>query len=300
MRVGIIGAGSIGLLFAAYISRSVEVVIYTRTLEQANEINKAGIHLKKGKEESLSWVKSLPITSFKGTEDLTIIAVKQYQLPAIIEKLNFLPVIPENLLFIQNGMGHLKLLKGIKANNVFIGSVEHGALKENSITVRHNGDGITNVAVFQGDSFWIQQFAVAVSHEFPMIFQEDYYDMLIKKLIVNAVINPLTAILHVKNGVLIENPYYFQEFHNLVAEIASVLHLEPVEKYLQLVIDICKKTATNRSSMLKDIESKGLTEIEAILGYILEEAARQGMKAPKIETLYYLVKGKEKEGEEVL
>ncbi|MFL6562948.1 MAG: 2-dehydropantoate 2-reductase N-terminal domain-containing protein, partial [Bacillus sp. (in: firmicutes)] len=86
MRVGIIGAGSIGLLFAAYISRVMEVTIYTRTPEQAAEINKYGIVLKNRGEQTISLVQALPITEWIGSEELTIIAVKQYQLHIIFDK----------------------------------------------------------------------------------------------------------------------------------------------------------------------------------------------------------------------
>jgi 2-dehydropantoate 2-reductase len=69
--------------------------------------------------------------------------------------------------------------------------------------------------------------------------------------------------------------------------------LENVEDHLQQIIDICKNTSENRSSMLKDIEANRMTEVDAILGYILGEAQRKEMTAPTIETLYYLIKGKE-------
>ena len=300
MKVGIIGAGSIGLLFAAYISRVFEVALYTRTQEQAAEINKNGILLRKGTEENISLVKALPISEWQGTEELTIIAVKQYQLPTIIQKLNHLSAIPESLLFLQNGMGHLKLLKGIRAYNLYVGSVEHGALKENSFTVSHNGNGATNVAVFQGETTSLKQLSAAFVLDFPIVVQEDYYDMLLKKLIVNAIINPLTAVLRVNNGGLLENQFYFLVVKNLFTEISFILNLKHPVDYLQQVIDICKKTANNRSSMLKDIEAKRLTEVDAILGFLLKEAKKQDKKAPQIENLYYLIKGKEIKQEEDL
>jgi 2-dehydropantoate 2-reductase len=293
MRVGIIGAGSIGLLFAAYISRVLEVTIYTRTLEQAAEINKYGILLKKGTERTISMVKALTISEWRGTEDLTIIAVKQYQLNSIIEKINQLPTIPNNLLFLQNGMGHLKQIKDIQVNNLFVGSVEHGALKENSYTVSHNGEGNTNVAVFKGDSASLYEFVSTATMEFPVVLQQDYYGMLVNKLIANAVINPLTAILQVKNGELIKNQYYFHVVRNLCSEISSIMYLNNPEEHLQRIIKICNSTADNRSSMLKDIEADRLTEVDAILGFILEEATSKGIKAPQAENLYYLIKGKE-------
>ncbi|WP_066066496.1 2-dehydropantoate 2-reductase [Neobacillus soli] len=295
MKIGIIGAGSIGLLFASYLSRVFNVTIYTRAEEQALEINKHGILLKKGSMLKYQFVKALPMTEWRGREDLTIIAVKQYQLPAIIEKIKYLPAVPESLLFLQNGMGHLKLLENIRTNNLFVGSVEHGALKKNSFMVSHNGEGVTNVAVFHGNATLLHQLAASVSIEFPVVFQRDYYSMLINKLIVNAVINPLTAILRVKNGALITNQFYFYALKSLFSEISFILNLnlEKQEDHLQQIITICKKTAENHSSMLKDIEANRLTEIDAILGFLLEEANKQKRPATQIENLYNLIKGKE-------
>ncbi|MFZ7946754.1 MULTISPECIES: 2-dehydropantoate 2-reductase [Bacillaceae] len=298
MKVGIIGAGSIGLLFASYISKVFEVTIYTRTTEQADEINQNGILLRKGGEERIALVRAMPMTTWEGSEELTIIAVKQYQLPAIIEKLGQVTVVLENMLFLQNGMGHLKLLEDIRVNNLILGSVEHGALRENSYTVSHNGEGVTNAAVFRGETAPFQQFIAVMPSEFPFVFQENYHEMLVKKLIVNAVINPLTAILQVKNGKLIENQFYFHAVKKLFTEISFILDLKRPEDELMLVVDICKKTADNRSSMLKDLEANRLTEVDAILGFLIEKAKKQDKKAPQIESLYYLIKGKEQVGGE--
>ncbi|WP_342041694.1 2-dehydropantoate 2-reductase [Bacillus sp. OTU2372] len=296
MRVGIIGAGSIGLLFAAYLSRVFDVTVYTRSQEQSAEINQHNVLLQSGTEETIAKVKALPIADWQGSEALTIIAVKQYQLFSIIERLSQLPSMPENILFLQNGMGHLKLLDGINTNNLFVGSVEHGALKENPYTVRHNGIGTTNVAVYKGDPGFLKMFVSSVSNVFPITYQEEYFAMMEKKLIANAMINPLTAILQVNNGALIDNPFYYKVLQNLFSEITAILNLEHPEEYWEHVIKICKKTRDNRSSMLKDIEAKRLTEVDAILGYLLEEANKQGKKFPQLETLYYLIKGIESQG----
>ncbi|WP_223595993.1 2-dehydropantoate 2-reductase [Neobacillus bataviensis] len=295
MKIGIIGAGSIGLLFAASLNKSFEVKIYTRTPEQAVEINKFGIEVQKGFEREESFVQAFPITEWSGLEDFTIITVKQYQLPELILNVNQLPETPKSLLFLQNGMGHLKLLDQVRAHNIFVGSIEHGALRDNSNTVTQNGEGVTNVAVYKGNSELLRLLIKTAPEDFPLVMKENYYEMLLKKLIVNAVVNPLTAILRVKNGELIQNHFFNKALKNLFNEISFILNIEKQEPYFEQIINICKITANNRSSMLKDIEAGRPTEIDAILGYLLEEANRQNKKAPQIENLYYLIKGKELE-----
>ncbi|MEH7252968.1 2-dehydropantoate 2-reductase N-terminal domain-containing protein, partial [Neobacillus niacini] len=188
MKIGIIGAGSIGLLLSSYLSKAFSITLYTKTNAQADEINQKGILLLDGSNQNRVRIMASPISNWTGNEELTIIAVKQYQLQFIINQLDRLDCNPQNLLFLQNGMSHIKLLENIPAATIFVGSVEHGARKVNSNTVRHNGKGAINVAVFKGDTIRIKEFAHACAAiNFPITLKEDFYTMLVNKLIANAV-----------------------------------------------------------------------------------------------------------------
>lgn len=295
MRIGIIGGGSIGLLYAGYLSEKNEVTVYTRTNDQSDEINKNGIVIKKNGQQLTFRMASRPFDFWDGCDDFTIVTVKQYQLEFIIDKMSEVNDHILNVLFLQNGMGHLKLLSRIDKNNVYLGSVELGALKENANTVKHNGEGLTNLAVFSGSSDSITCFISTLSASIPARWNENYYEMLLQKLIINAVINPLTAILNVPNGMLVKNPFYKMRAEALFSEISFILNLaEPVD-YFQKVEAVCLNTEWNRSSMLKDIESGRMTEVDAIVGFLLEEAQKQGKRAPLLQNYYDLVKGKELE-----
>ncbi|MDF2856237.1 MAG: 2-dehydropantoate 2-reductase [Neobacillus sp.] len=292
MKIGIIGAGSIGLLLASYLSNTFSITLYTRTTEQAKEINDHGLHLIKGTEQFKFDIFALPINKWTGSEDLTIIAVKQYQLDSLLRNLDGANS-HQALLFLQNGMGHLELLTKLQPENIYVGSIEHGAQKVNANTVRHNGEGKINVAVFRGEATKLVDFAKKVPETFPFIIKDDYYKILVNKLIINAVINPLTAILQVKNGELVDNPFYYTALRNLFTEIAYILNIDQAENLQKQLMDICKKTANNYSSMLKDVEAKRKTEVDAILGFLLTEAKKQEKEAPLVESYYSLIKGKE-------
>jgi 2-dehydropantoate 2-reductase len=296
MKIAIIGGGSLGLLFSHYLSAKHEVHLFTRTQQQADLINTHGLQMiKPGDERTTHNVYAAPLHAWQGTEDMAIIAVKQYQLPDIMPILTAKTV--GSLLFLQNGYGHIKMLKDLTSFPIFVGSVEHGAVRSSGNTVIHNGAGITRAAVFQGSEILLRELSDSLSSEFPIICEEDYEGMLIKKLVVNSVINPLTAILNVKNGELIRNPYYKEIFVKLFEECAQVLELHNKEDYFENLLNVCKKTAENHSSMYKDLENGRKTEIDAILGYLLEEAARKNIKAPLIHTYYDCIKGKEHERE---
>lgn len=297
MRVAIIGGGSIGLLFSYYLNKEHDVVLYVRRQSQKAEIEAKGIVLRKrtdsfhtyinvkGFEE---WEKEVPV-------DLVIICVKQYHLQAVLEKIGLSA--DQTVLFIQNGMGHLKFIEKYKLNHVLIASVEHGAYRENDHCVYHRGEGRTKIADYQGhNQEIIRELMGSTVKDFPLAFTDDYKEMLQKKLVANAVINPLTALLKVQNGVLLHNPHYYQVFTMLFKEISHILGLEEEQLYFEKVKQICQNTAQNQSSMLKDLQAGGQTEIEAILGYLIDEAEKKNIHAPLITTLFHLIKGSEVEG----
>jgi 2-dehydropantoate 2-reductase len=297
MKIGIIGGGSIGLLFSFYLSSLHQVTLYTRTLSQAELINEDGVNLVRGNMSENRRINAVPVSAWKGTEDIVIIAVKQYQLPGILAVLEKQPLDSMRLLFLQNGMGHLKLLHEMKAKGIFVGTVEHGAVRLAPNEVSHNGAGVTKCAVFKGEGTLLAELSSAIPPDFTLRVEQDYYSLMVKKLVVNAVVNPLTAAFRVTNGTLLENPFYYQIFCRVFEETADVLGLERKEEHFSNVISVCHNTSNNRSSMLKDIEAGRPTEIEAILGFILEEAKKKQKAAPLIRNYYTLIKGEEFQGE---
>ncbi len=295
MRVGIIGGGSIGLLFGAYLGQNHEVTIFTKREEQAEKIKEIGICLcVQDGEEKVIPVDAVPGDAGISDQDILIVAVKQYDLPEVMAMLRSAPkAIP--LCFIQNGMGHLELLDILPQETILVATVEHGAKRLNDWTVSHNGVGQTNVSVYKGSNELEKNFPMSTDSSFPVSFYKEYRTILINKLMANALINPLTVVFQVKNGRLVDNPYYYELLRFMFEEIYSIFPLGEKEEAFNRVIDICKNTRHNTSSMLKDIQEGRKTEIDAILGYILKVAERKGAKLKTIQMAYVMVKGIEQE-----
>jgi 2-dehydropantoate 2-reductase len=289
VRVGVIGGGSIGLLFAYYSSYQHDVTIFTRTKKQADSINQKGIVCIKGENTYRKKIQAVSIEFGKSLleQDLIVVSVKQYHLNGILPHLQSTKA---DLLFLQNGMGHLEKMVHLHNPNIFLGIVEHGALRLDENVVKHTGVGQIKIAPYRGEK---KSFLLQTPHkDFPFILEDHYYGMLIEKLLANAAINPLTAILEVENGKLISNPYYKELMGAYVKELCDILNLHEKEG-LEYIEEICKKTAHNRSSMLRDIEEKRETEIDAIVGYVLHVAQKENKNAPLSKLLYSMVKGKE-------
>ena len=295
MKIGIIGGGAVGLLFGAYFGTEHDVTIYTRSSQQARVINEQGIQVSRQGEIFNRLLKANAKFEQMDEQNLIIVAVKQYDLKLLLPILKKLPA-NISLLFIQNGMGHLQLMDHLSnITTIYIGTVEHGVQRLTERSIIHTGIGKTNIGIFRGLD-QLTSFPHVTDKHFPVNMTSDIMEMLQKKLIANALINPLTAVFNVKNGNLLNNPYYYRVFMKLYTEI-SILFPELHENgILKEVESICTSTKDNISSMLKDINEGRKTEIDAILGYIIEQGSLKGYSMPLSNMIYNMIKGMEMEG----
>jgi 2-dehydropantoate 2-reductase len=295
VKVGIVGGGAVGLLMAAYLHRMYDITLYTRRQSQAALLNKNGLRLMKDRKEETFFIKAKHIEQSEMNDDVVFVTVKQYDLPKLASSVNRLQNVP-TIIFLQNGMGHLQLLSQFNNRNIVLGVVEHGALKHDDRTVEHTGEGKISLAVWKGEMGGAQRFIEQSSSHFPFLFKKDWYEMLAMKLAINAVVNPLTALLRVKNGQLLEVNEYRIMMQLLFSELKDVLSLSNEQQAWENIVHVCEKTANNRSSMLKDIEQGRQTEIDAILGYIIQRGKSMNIQTPLCEFLLYVIKGMERRG----
>ena len=136
MRIGIIGGGAIGLLYANYLREKHDVTIFTRTQEQAELLNRDGLNFIVNGQVQTKKVKANQISEAVTNEELLIVTVKQYHLSDLYPSIKN---VTSPLLFLQNGYGHIEFLKTLNSRSIFVGVIEHGALKHNQNTVEHTG-----------------------------------------------------------------------------------------------------------------------------------------------------------------
>ncbi|EPN9399011.1 2-dehydropantoate 2-reductase [Listeria monocytogenes] len=292
LKVGIIGAGAMGLLYAANFANISELTLFTRRKEQSDLLNQKGLSLKDNSELKNIHIQATVITDAEklSEQELLIIAVKQYSLKTILPLLRSIPErVP--LLFIQNGAAHLDSISLLgDKRTILLGISEHGAGREDDTTVIWRGHGRTKYSIYQGE---LNEAVIKIldsNPDFPVEKHASYLDIINEKLFINAVINPLTAVLQVQNGKLLENKEWHELLKTIVKEIQTVL---PVENALEKVEVICQVTATNFSSMALDRMNNRMTEIDGIVLPILEK----GESLPTLHALYHLIKGLEGESD---
>ncbi|QHE52090.1 2-dehydropantoate 2-reductase [Pontibacillus sp. HMF3514] len=294
MNIGVIGGGAIGLLTSYYLHKKGHAVtLYVRRKEQMETIKGKRLHILP-MDEKVEINTSL--TNDLENQDVLIVCTKQQAVDDVIQILQDKHITCP-LLFLQNGMGHIYKLQNL-SNPLSVGVMEHGALRIDENTVKHTGKGKLRIAAMNMNN---QELNIMKSYmncdEFPVHIEGDWYNMLAKKLVINAVINPITALFQVKNGQVIENPFLECKAKRLCEEACLVLKLNP-QKQWENVYQIAEFTKENTSSMAKDIQGKRETEVEAILGFLLHEAT---FDVPNIQYMYESIKAIEysfkKEGE---
>jgi 2-dehydropantoate 2-reductase len=203
-------------------------------------------------------------------------------------------------LTLQNGMGNReKLAKALGARRVTLGVTTIGANLVGAGRVRPAGEGVISLSVHSRLSPLTEMLRRA---GFVVEAAPDPDALLWGKLVINAAINPLTALLGVPNGALLERPTARALMVSVAREAAAVavaqgLHL-PYPDPVVAVETIARRTATNRSSMLQDIQRGAPTEIDAICGAIVTAGESTGVPTPVNRTLWQLVKALEVWAEE--
>jgi 2-dehydropantoate 2-reductase len=104
------------------------------------------------------------------------------------------------------------------------------------------------------------------------------------KLVVSAAVNPLTALLGIKNGDLLSLPAAQALVKMIVSETISVAEAMqvrlPYRDAYKEVETVIQQTAGNYSSMLQDIFRGSRTEIDAINGALVELANSKDLVVP--------------------
>ncbi len=287
MRVLVFGAGAMGSLIGGLMSSRHDVTLVARQ-DHVDAIRRCGLRIV-GETEMLAqvWAMTEAPTS---DQDIVIISTKAYD---TAKALNALRRFWRTSLFLtmQNGPGNADIIAR-KAERVAVGTTSHGATFIRGGLIRHAGLGDTFIGAFQNV---MAEGVIDLCEEFtacglPATYSGDIKRSLWMKVIVNAAINPLTAIAKVENGQLLASQQLQALLRQTCQEAAEVAQAEGYgispKEAVQVAESVAKRTAKNRSSMLQDIERGRRTEVSEISGAIVEAGRRHGMTLPVIESLF--------------
>jgi 2-dehydropantoate 2-reductase len=195
-------------------------------------------------------------------------------------------------LTLQNGVGNREILaRTLGLPRVALGVTTTGATLLGPGLVRAGGDG--TVSIEQHPRLELLADALRVAG-FNVDVVSDAQTLIWGKLVINAAINPLTALLRVPNGALLDRPTARRLMADLAVEAAAVAGAQgvrlPFQDPVRAAEDVARRTAANHSSMFQDVRRGAPTEIDAICGAVVQSGKQHGVPAPVNDVCWRLVK----------
>jgi 2-dehydropantoate 2-reductase len=290
--VAIVGCGALGGVFAGLLSSAgVNVVAVVRSDGQRKKIAEDGFRLLENGREIALRLRVCADLPAEEAFDLVLVLVKAFDTEAVAGQIarRIPPATP--VLTLQNGLGNAEALAArLKPEQILAGVTTFGALRESSGAVRLTGRGECVIGAWPPGNKTTEGHARPVaellsSAGIRCTSVPNILPVLWKKLAVSAVINPLTAILRVSNGELLHRPELNPLIAVIVEEVWRVAarHQIPLPTPPELVEEVrrvCRATAANRSSMLRDVEEARPTELDSISGAVVRLGRERGVLAP--------------------
>lgn len=286
MNILVLGAGSMGLLFGAalagekpgFLEKDEEKIVVIR--ENGYSVTAAG---------NETWfhprISSRPLDFSR--PDLLIVTVKTYDALSALETAKSLIGPDTYVLTLQNGLGNVeKITEYAGKDHIIAGTTTHAAYTVGKNRVQHTGRGdIVAGFASEGDENALAAIAACFAKGgFMVKTEKKINNALWTKALVNAAINPLTALTGKKNGeLLIDNELLFF-MEKIIEEGEIAARLEGVDflypDMLAYTKSVAEATADNFSSMLMDINNGRPTEICAINGEICRKGLKSGLYLP--------------------
>ena len=303
MKIAVIGSGAMGSLYGGILAENGNEVYFIDVFkEHIDMINKKGLCIvEKGKERYIKNVKATMDPSEVGIVDLAIVFVKSTITDIAVEQNR--AVIGEDtiVLTLQNGIGNIEKINNfVDINQIVAGTSANGASMIEPGKINHAGNGGTVIGEISGqitDRIKRLKELLDLEKLGPCQISDNVMGLIWDKLLVNAGINPLTAVTGFKNGELLEHEESLEILENLVNEgiqVAEALGIKLSHTTPEHCKNVCRATAENISSMLADVMNKRKTEIMNINGAIVREGKRLGIPTPFNEVMTNLVLLKEK------
>jgi 2-dehydropantoate 2-reductase len=290
----IVGTGALASLFAARLTQAGHQVTMLGTWKAGiHALQKDGIRLvdARGKERRFPVRATFDPRDCAGVKQ-AIVLVKAWQTERVANQLRECLADDGLALTLQNGLGNREtLIQSLGLERVALGSTTTGATLLGPGLVKAGGEGI--ISLERNQALGPMEEALR-SAGFNIQVVEDAQSLIWGKLVINTAINPLTALLRVKNGELLERPFAREVLKALARETAQIAHAEhinlPFDDPIAKAEDVALKTAANTSSMLQDVLRGAPTEIDAICGAVVRTAEKNRIGAPVNWTCWQLVK----------
>ena len=293
-RILIVGTGALASLFAARLAQAGHQITMLGTWEAGlNAVRVQGVRFIDSNGNEHQFFVHATDNPRECTEvKHALVLVKAWQTERAAGQLKDCLAEDGIAVTLQNGLGNREtLMQRLGSTRVALGVTTAGATLLEAGLVKAGGEG--PISIERNPALGPLETALR-SASFNVQIVEDAQSLIWGKLVINSAINPLTALLRVKNGELLERPSAREMMGRLAREAAQVANAEkiklPFDDPVVAAEEVAYKTADNHSSMLQDVLRGAPTEIDAICGAIVKIGHEHGLSTPVNWACWQLVK----------
>jgi 2-dehydropantoate 2-reductase len=309
MRVLVMGAGAMGSAIGGFLAKAGHDVILVGRPALMEAIAKDGLRITGiwGNHHVTNLTTATDVAAFKtGDFELILITVKSYDTRAAVEAIG--PLVDKDTLVCsyQNGLGNAEIIAEMVGWHRTVGAraIYGVRLREPGsaeITVIANP---TALGIYSPDApaERVREIAEAMDASgVPTIYTDSIATVLWGKVAYNCALNPLSALLDVPYGALLDTEHTRAIMRDVIHELYAVgqamnvcLDPDTPEAYVNLLFDrLIPPTAKHYASMREDFRLKRRTEIDALNGAICQYAEDKGVSCPANLMLTRLVHARE-------
>ena len=303
-RVAVVGAGAVGGYFGGMLARAGALVTLIGRPAHVAVWKRDGLFL-----DSASFQEQIPIVASTDVADardadLVLFSVKSLDTEDTARALA--PHLRDEALIVslQNGVDNVERMRRVARLDP-IGSVVYVA----SSTpvpgrIKHSGRGDLLIGDLPGRARPLRPDVLGdVSRIFekagvPCRISANIEADLWTKLITNAALNPVSAVLDATYGESVAIPESRELIRQLVTECVAVAHaggvlLPPID-YVEMVWRFAENVGAVYASTAQDLKRGRRTEIDALNGFVVRRGSEFGVPTPVNQALFALVKLRER------
>ena len=296
MKIAVLGAGAMGGLYSAYLSRHHEVTVIDVKQEVVNQINASGLEVQEPNGSSEVFHPHAAVST-EGMEpvDLIVVFVKAMFSESALN--NNKGIIGPNtyLMTLQNGSGHEDMLgKFVPQENIIIGTTQHNASVAGIGVTKHGGSGITHMGCVTGDVTRLQRFADAFTEcGLEADVSDGVQKMIWNKMFTNVSASALTGALQVPLGYISSDEHAWKLCCRLIREavdVAAALGMEfDYDEKVAEVKAVCDRSPKGLTSIYADLRDGRRSEVDTISGSIVRAGVKAGVPTPSHAFLVELI-----------
>ena len=299
MKINILGAGAMGLLYASYLCKNNDVTLIERREENVSYITSNGVNVTRNGITNNYKIKIVQSGTILPPCSLFIVFVKNTSTEAALKD-NLSSISSSTaVLTLQNGYGSSEIIKKyVPKEQIYVGISKHNSLNLGNGNIEHTAVGATSIGTDFGNKETLKEIVNTFNQSnLETLLCKNVNYLIFEKLVLNASTNALTALFNTTFKSLLDDKYAFEVLKNIIKECILVLdkidiHLD-IDEEIEQLKKIFSSSIGGKSSMCQDINNARLTEIDFINGAITSLGDKFNIDTPYNDMIVSLIHFKE-------